>query len=184
MSVGGTPRLAQVEVCDSRACEISTQLVRGDQVSFVTVEQAKKVGCMTGDCPMALNDREMPADIVLQRDFVVVHDASGTVLNKCDIYVVRWTGGRRPTSYVPQVDMEIARRYFKGTTPVVGTIAAPVGAWKRIGLVRFIRYRRPKYSRPFEHEYTPPVMLYGCSNAFRLPLGNACIVDERGFVRP
>jgi hypothetical protein len=158
--------------------------VRGDYISFVSVEQAKNVGCGPDYCPMALNDKAMPPDIKLPAGFVLVHDASGGVFNKCDFYCVRWHGAIREKVEISPADREIARRYFKNARPQVGEVDTPVGPWRRICKVKFIRYRRPGYPRGFEHPYDPAVWLYGCDNALKLSLPGGCVVDDRGFVWP
>lgn len=191
--MAGGARLAEAEVCNDRACATTQLLVRGDKVSFVSVEQAKKVGCSTGLCPMALSDAKMPADVKIPKPYVLVHDVLGELLDRCELYVVRWRGGARRMSNSHPEAQQVAEDYYGATTQVsVGSVEIPRGSWTRVAKVRFIRYTRassPDVRRPrdYEHEYDPPVWLSVCRSptlAWKISLPSGCIVDSRGFVRP
>jgi len=174
-------RIAETEVCNSSTCSISHLLVRGDQISFVSVEQVKQVGVHP------LDDTKMPADITLPQGFVLVHDANGAIFNRCDMFIVKWHKGRSSLSNVHDNDVKVAQEYFGGGARLsVGSVEVPTGKWSRIGKIRFIRYRRHGYAKGFEHEYSPPVFLYSTNKplAWKLSLPSGCIVDARGFVRP
>lgn len=178
-----TARLAQTKICESGYCELGDLLVRGDQISFVSTEQVRAVGRHKLD-PVA-----MPSDVVLPDDYVLVHDPVGTLLNKCDLYVVRWRNATR--NRAPTVRPELlrsARAYFgSGSRITRGTVDIPKGPWHRVAKVQFIRYRREgDDSNPYEHEYDVPVSLLDSTRplAWRLPLPEGCIVSARGFVRP
>lgn len=176
-----TAKIAETEVCDSKECKISYLLVRGDQISFVSSEQARKVGVHP------LNDKQMPSDVVLPKNFVLVHDTSGTLFDACEMFIVKWLGGRKSISNVYEDDIKIAQEYFgSGTNIGVGSVEVPQGPWKKIAKMRFIRYQRHGYAKGFEHEYSPAVFLYSTQRplAWKLKLPKGCIVDERGFVRP
>lgn len=181
-SVGGEPRLAEVEVCDDKVCEAAHFLVRGDRVSFVSTEQVARYG------EHKLDQQKMPSDIRLPPYYVVVHDAAGRLLSKCDIYLLRWSrGALQVESDVHRSDLRAARDYFGKRARIRGgSVDLPSGEWSPVAEVRFIRYRRFGFATSFEHRYDPPVELMQTtrSRAFRLPLPDGCVVDSRGFVRP
>jgi len=181
-TAGGEPRVAEVEVCDEQACELAHFLVRGDQVSFVSTEQAERVG------EHKLDPRQMPSDIRLPPSYVIVHDAAGRLLSKCDIYVLRWSRGRLQTeSDIHRADLRVAKNYFGPEAAIRGgSVTLPGGDWAPKALIRFIRYRRFGFATLFEHRYDPPVELMSTTRplAWRLPLPEGCVIDSRGFVRP
>ena len=174
--------LAEAEVCDDEVCTTSHLLVRGDKISFVSSEQAARVGVHP------LDDTKMPSDIELPADFVLVHDTSGVLFDRCHMYIVRWRSAGKKLADVHQDDVKVAREYFgKGSRLNVGDVEVPEGRWNRIAKIRFIRYRRAGHARGnYEHEFDPPVYLYSTQGglAWKLRLPDGCIVDERGFVRP
>lgn len=179
--VGGEPRVAEVEICDEKVCEIGHFLVRGDHVSFVSVEQVRRVG------EHKLDPHRMPSDIRLPRGYVVVNDPTGRLLSKCDVYVLPW---RRKRSFSRQQvharDLAAAREYFGTDDLRNGEIVIPEKKWTRVARVAFIRYRRYGFTKPFEHRYDPPVDLFQHARplGWRLPLPEGCLIDSRGFVRP
>ncbi len=181
-SAGPDPRIAEVEVCENNVCELGHLLVRGDHVSFVSTEQARRIGERKLD-PVA-----MPSDIRLPPSYVLVNDASGRLLNKCDIYVVRWrTSRRREVSDVHRADLAAAQDYFGSSAQIrSGFVDIPRGPWKRVARVRFIRYSRFGFNKAFEHRYQAPVDLLSSIQplAWRIPLPEGCVIDSRGFVRP
>lgn len=178
-----TGRIAQTEVCDSKTCQTGTLLVRGDRISFVSVEQVKKVG------RHKLDAEKMPSDIELPGDYVLVHDTAGSLLSRCELFIVRWH--KAGTNLVPSKESRAvtdAREYFGRDVPLqLGEVDIPEGAWQRVAKVAFIRYRRVGNSGGmYEHEYDTPVFLYDTTKplAWKLALPNGCIVDARGFVHP
>jgi hypothetical protein len=175
-------RLAAAEVCDAGSCQTSHLLVRGDRISFVSVEQAKRVG----DHP--LDERKMPSDITLPADFVLVHDTSGLLFDRCHMHIVRWRGGRKKLNGAREKDVQVAHTYFGRNVAInVGEVEVPEGPWSRVAKVKYIRYRRQGNAKGnYEHPFDPPVFLYSTQRplSWKLKLPNGCIVDERGFVRP
>lgn len=171
--------------CSDEVC--TRVLARGDQIEFVSVEQAKAVGCKTGACPMALDEERMPSDIVLTPGFVLVHDTEGAVFGKCEFYVVRWKS-RQPNDvdFSSNADMRAAKDYFGTEEIEVGSVEIPRGPWVRVCRVQLIRYRRYGYAKGFEHPYATPVWLHECRKplAWKLALPEGCIVNERGFIKP
>jgi hypothetical protein len=180
------------EACNSRAC--AHLLVRGDQIEFVSVEQARRVGCGPGSCPTALDERRMPSDIKLPRSYVLVHDTTGFLLSKCELYVVKYRRARtNNVSSLHRDEVEAARAYFSmGDNPSdsirleTGSVVIPKGPWTRTAKIRLIRYRRHNYRMGFEHLYDPPVWLSSSSSsrAWKLSLPSGCIVHEQGFIKP
>jgi hypothetical protein len=183
-NAGPAPRVAEVEVCDNRVCETAHFLVRGESVSFVSMEQIQRVG------EHKLDPVSMPSDpdLIMPSTHVLVNDAAGRLLNKCDIYVVKWRNSRqRGRAEIDPTDLAVAEDYFgTGVPPRVGFIDIPRGPWKRVARVRFIRYSRHGANKPYEHRYDPPVYLLYCARplAWSVPLPDGCVIDSRGFVRP
>lgn len=188
-------RIAECEVCDEVACEIGDLLVRGDRVSFVSMEQVRRLGAKR----RIVNDRVEwtprmpPADVTLPSDYVIVHDTSGKLFSPCDLYVVRWN--RRPiidsedgSNRSAQI-MRSATQYYGPGVPIhVGSVEHVEGPWKRIpGKIALIRYRRVGVEKDtYEHDFNPPIDLYQCKTplAWRMPLPDGCVVTKHGFERP
>jgi hypothetical protein len=180
------------EACNSRMC--AHLLVRGDQIEFVSLQQARRVGCGPQVCEVRLDERKMPSDIKLPRDYVLVHDTTGDLLSRCEFYVLKYH--RTRTNRVSQLhpgDVEAALDYFSmGDNPKdtirleTGAVVTPRGPWKRVAKIRLIRYRRHNYKMGFEHLYDPPVWLSFSErdHAWKLSLPASCVVHEEGFVRP
>jgi hypothetical protein len=193
-AAGPAPRVAEVEVCDEEVCEVGHFLVRGDHVSLISTEQARRMGekrVSVADGESAWRDRngrQIVADIPLPPTYVLVHDAVGRLLEKCDIYVLKWRSSRRQMqSDMHQSDLRAAENYFGPQASIRGGfVEIPRGSWAPVTQVRFIRYRRFGFRNAFEHRYDPPVKLLSTSRplAWRLPLPDGCVIDSRGFVRP
>lgn len=180
-------RLARATVCESGTCSTSNLLVRGDCVSFVSVEQVEKFG------EHPLDEKKMRSDLWLPRGYVLVHDTTGNTLNRCDFYVVKWRGSgpRKSHSSNPEPsadELDAARLYFGSDGRFTrGAVDIPKGPWQSHTQVRFIRYRRVgMHGGNYEHKYEVPVELHYSTRplAWRLPLPSGCVVDARGFVYP
>lgn len=172
---------AQAIICNTQMCVPRDLLVRGDRISFVSAEQAKRTGIHP------LDDTKMPSDIVLPNDFVLIEDPTGKYLRKCDFYVLRWVDGTLKSG----VDTKVARvaaDYFGASTRLKqGTVDIPDGKWHRASQIAFIRYRRAgDLSGNYEHPYNPNVWLYDTDKpiGWRIALPTGCVVDGRGFVWP
>lgn len=188
-NVGPPPRVAEVEVCDNRVCETVHLLVRGNRVTLVSTEQAQRLGVNKAD--LRQGDGQVLAvtpDIRLPAGYVFVNDASGRLMSKCDIYVVKWRNSRRRESTdIHPTDLAVAEEYFGSGAPIrSGFVDLPKGPWKRVARVRFIQYSRFGSPKPFQHRYDPPVDLQSSKNplAWKIPMPDGCIIDSRGFVRP
>lgn len=188
-------RVAEAEVCESGTCSVGALLVRGDRISFVSVEQVKRLGAKrsTKDGKVVWEPRVPPADVRVPRGYVLVHDTSGNLLSRCDLYVVKWhkrsLGSIEVPEDLPTSQLNAAKKYYGKSTPIrIGSVDIPEGPWKRIpGKISCIRYYRAGVDRDYyEHEFDPHVELYDCARpiAWRLPLPDGCVVDDRGFVRP
>lgn len=183
-------KVAEAEVCDECSCAVSHLLVRGDVISFVSVEQTKLKGPLSDE--EKRNERKLPSDIKIPRNYVLVHDTTGTILDRCDMYVVRWrkTSVRNASNMRTDMNEEAlrnAQQYFGADDLRFGSVDIPKGPWHRVARIKHIRYRRVGvHSASYDHEYEVPVDLLYCKKplAWRLPLPNGCIVDERGFVWP
>lgn len=181
--LSNTPRIAIGKVCEDGTCERDEVLIRGDQVSFVSTEQVKLVG------KHKLNDLKMPSDIVLPADFVIAQDPTGNLLNRCDVYVLRWRTARTLRANAEHTELrKHARDYFGRNTPLqFGNVDIPETPWQRVAKVQFIRYRRAgELKGMYEHEYTPAVWLYDSQRplAWKLPLPEGCVITAHGFVKP
>lgn len=195
-------RIAEATVCDAKGCYDGHLMVRGDQISFLSVQrwkQLQKKGykreVQNGD---VIWTPEMPkSDIELPSGFVLVHDTTGELLSKCDLYVLKWRGkkstnaGKSDADLINEKLLRDAEEYFvsesgKELRPGLGVVEIPDGSWTKVASVQFIRYRRPGFVKPFEHDYDPAVDVYDCLSplAWRLPLPTGCVVDSRGFVWP
>lgn len=187
-----TVHLVEAEVCESGLCQIGHLLVRGDRVSFVSDEQAKKSGAKrTVRDGRVYWDPEAPKSDVksIPPGYVVVHDATGTLLSSCDMYIVRFISTTSGQDEISAEAISAAREYYgKNVRIKVGQVELPEGPWKRIsGKMNMVRYRRAgDLADSYEHVWDPSVSLYDCENpiAWRMPLPEGCIVDPRGFVRP
>jgi hypothetical protein len=137
----------------------------------------------------------MPSDLLLPRSHVLVHDTTGELLNRCDLYAVRWHTQRRSNAGAASGIADIstdalddAKQYFGISSRLqYGVVDIPDGRWQRFCRVQFIRYRRAgNQGGLFEHEYEPSIDLYACKSplAWRIALPSGCVVDERGFVWP
>jgi len=175
-------RVAVAEVCDINSCQQSKLLVRGDRISFVSLEQAKKVG------RHPLDEEKMPSDIFLPDEFVVVHDTAGILFDRCHMHVVKWRNSRKRMPNVRESYAQDAYRYFGEEAEItLGDVEIPQGPWKKVAKIAYIRYRRTgKHKGNYEHDFDPCVFLYSTQRplSWKLRLPNGCIVDERGFVRP
>ena len=184
--------------CDDNKC--TELLVRGDKVSFVSLEMADSLGCHEPACDLHLRDDKMPSDIdMISRSFVLVHDTEAAVLPRCQLYVLRWRGGKtRDASTPPSAVAE----YFGNERPKHGAVEIPEGPWKKVCKVRFIRYTRygvgvdpndrtnvvmrPGSHIDYEHGFDPCAILSVCKKplAWRLSLPNSCVINSHGFVSP
>jgi len=187
-------RVAEAEICESGLCNVGNLLVRGDKVSFLSVERyqefQKSGGSRREEDGRVIWEPEMPAsDVVLPGGYVVVHDTTGNLLSKCDLYIVKWYSLQGVSvSDLPHRELSAARKYYGAKTPIkVGSVDVPDGSWSEVGDVQFIRYFRAGHAQDtYEHMFDPPVKVYDCDSplAWRLPLPEGCIVDDRGFVWP
>lgn len=180
--------------CNEVVC--ANLLIRGDKVSFVSAEQAKRTGIHK------LDEGKMPSDIKLKRDFVIVHDTEATLFNKCDFHIVKWKSGRQPNDEgMTEEELKAAQGYFGEEARLkTGKVEVPAGPWKKVTKVRVIRYTRygvkavsadnfefdPKGHVDFEHIFSEAVSLEVCRSplAWKLPLPSGCSVTPHGFVVP
>lgn len=187
--------VVEAEVCETGLCNIGHLLVRGDRVSFVSVEQLKRSGAKRKvvDGRVYWDPAPPKSDVTMERGYVVVHDTTNSLLSSCDLYIVKWHQiYTRDSSGLDEISPEAlasAREYYGPKTPIrVGSVEMPEGPWSRIpGKMALIRYRRYGVDQDdYEHVWEPSVSLYDCARpiAYRLPLPEGCVVDERGFVRP
>jgi hypothetical protein len=192
------------EACNSRLC--AHLLVRGDQIEFVSAEQFRRMGGLKfqkespGPGWQHVDDDSddgywtPPSDIWLPRSYVLVHDTTGDLLSRCELYVVKWHRTRvNSVESMHKNDVEAARDYFSmGDAPTdtirleTGSIVIPRGPWSKKAKIKTIRYRRHGFKRDFDHTYEPNVWLSSTERplAWKLSLPSSCVVHEEGFVRP
>lgn len=183
--------LVEAEVCETGLCQIGHLLVRGDRVSFVSDEQVKKSGAKRSvkDGRVYWDPAPPKSDVVLPRDYVIVHDPTGTLLSACDMFIVRFFSTTISKESISTDAVSAARQYYgKNLRLRVGSVELPEGPWKKIpGKMQMVRYRRAgDLADNYEHVWEPSVHLYDCRKpiAWRMPLPEGCVVDARGFVRP
>lgn len=185
-------RVGRAEVCDTGGCDTAHLLVRGTNISFVSVEQWRAYGSpkreadLNGKMPP---ESELPSDITIPDDFVLIHDTQAALFNRCEIYIVKWHGsGAKHGRTMHPDDANAAREYFGSRSRLeYGDVEIPEGPWQRLCKTAFIRYRRQgEHAAPYEHPWNPHVWILDCQRplAWKLKLPNGCIVDDRGFVRP
>jgi hypothetical protein len=158
-------------------------MVKGDRVDFVRLDGT------IFKCP---------------RDFIVMHDVSGQDRRRCDFYVCSYSWKRCDVCDVDPVTLREFRKYYGNqAVPEVGTIAVPKGPWHRAYEIDAIRYRRRHVPQrgfkdiPYRHlwnddrhglgtfKYSVPVWVEENGlGAYRMPLPEGCVVDERGYVSP
>lgn len=175
-------------------CDLGFMLIRGDHVSFVSEEKwlrLKAAGYkrVEEDGRVIWTPRVPKPDIAIPRGYVLIHDTRGNLLSKCDLYIVKWHNAASILlSDLPHQQLKAAQTYFGAQTPIkCGRVDIPDGPWRELGPVRFIRYfRAGKQQDDYEHEFDPPVDLCDQKQplAWRLPLPDLCVVDDRGFVWP
>lgn len=190
------PHIVEAEVCETGLCNLGHLLVRGDRVSFVSMEQLKKSGAkrtVNKDGRVIWDPGPPESDVTISRSYVVVHDTSGVLFSSCDLYIVRWhrlyTRDNSGMDEISPAALSAAQEYYGNKVPIsVGSVEIPEGPWSRIpGKMALVRYRRYGVDQDdYEHVWEPAVSLYDCAQpiAWRLPLPEGCVVDERGFVRP
>ena len=121
----------------------------------------------------------------------LVHDVSGKILHRCDLFVAPYQIVNNEVSIKSAKVKKAAKAYFGvGEGDLLrGNVAIPTGPWHHIGNVSIIYYQRwgsKKKRGLYHHDFEFPVKLYEQKdkNAYRLALPDACIINERGFVWP
>jgi len=187
-------RVLEATDCTTGACYTHYILERGYNISFVSTEQVRRSGArrIVRNGEVFWEPRMPRADVTFPRGFVLVHDTTGELLNRCDMYIVRRKrGAKLAPEDVPENVYSDARSYFVDKNdrelPLAsGSVEIPEGPWVRLARVRLIRYRRAGFTLPFEHFYDPPVEVHYSRRTlgYRLPLPNGCVVDDHGFRWP
>lgn len=122
-------------------------------------------------------------------EWMIGHDPGGVEWPSSEALISRQRIRRgRLAGHVP----DQARRFYGHGVPVYGTrfkVPAPGVRWRKLGACEWIFYDRTGvHEGPFYHPFKPPPpLLVGDVDGqtfYRLQLGNDCILDERGFVKP
>jgi hypothetical protein len=143
-------------------------LVKGDQVSFVRARDGHV--------------------IYMPPSHVMVHDVHGELVRTCDLYVVPYVHTRNGASDSDKSLRKKAEEYYGKTTPLeMGTVDVPTQGWHRVAATYAIRYRRMgKHKGLYQHEFAelPWLEQNRSTLAFRLPLPDGCVLNDRGIVWP
>jgi len=113
-----------------------------------------------------------------------IHDESGSVLPKCEVFFAPQKRTREPAEMT-----RANRRYFGADhKAVVAWPDIPKSGWEEVGRVRKIFYVRRGRRAPggFHHPFNASrnVMLWKSGRCYRITLGDGCLVDDRGFRWP
>jgi hypothetical protein len=145
-------------------------MARGDIVSFVMTDGSV---------------------VELPKSFVLLHDPSGKLIDKCTLVCCRCSLQSRLVHTIPSRIHDYVVDYFGSDAVLVkGTVEIPKGPWHPLGTVKEIRYdRHGQYEDAFYHPFSdsdPGVELFrqGKGSAYLLVLPGGCKVDARGFVWP
>lgn len=143
-------------------------LVKGDEVSFV---------------------RQRDGHVIyLPPEFVMVHDVHGELVRSCDVFVVPYAFEGKGASGSDRSLLRYATEYYGKQTPLErGTVEVPVKGWQRVAETYAIRYRRAgKYKGLYEHKFSelPWLEKHRTTRAYRLPLPDGCVLNDRGIVWP
>lgn len=144
--------------------------------------------------------------LTVPKKFGLIHDPTGLVLNRCDIYITRYTISTKPVGAIPQRIAKFVDAYLGKETPRVRVaVEIPKGPWHRLGVIRTVHYVRrntedAKKDGLFYHDFdgsegplsytfsdrdpTTEILESRSMRAFKLELPDGCIVNERGFVWP
>lgn len=189
--------IAEATACDTCACYIRHIIVRGHNIKFVSEEQVRRSGAKRvvrptgpdGQNEVYWEPRIPRADVTFPSGFVLVHDTTGELLDRCDFYIVRLRG--QGAKNAPSDVLKDAKSYFidqyDHPMPLdYRSVEIPEGPWRKLARVRLIRYKRRGYVKPFEHLYDPAVEVHYSTRTlgYRLPLPYGCIVDDHGFRWP
>jgi len=120
--------------------------------------------------------------IVLPPDRWIVHDRSGLVLRKCDVFIVP----RVAPEKINSSSATRAKSYdAAGKRHMPGGFLIPTSGYVRWARVKEIRYTRPAGEGKF-HPYLVPVTLFShpAMEAYKLHLPEGCDVDAGGFRYP
>jgi hypothetical protein len=143
-------------------------LVKGDQVSFVRMRDGHV--------------------IYMPPSHVMVHDVHGELARTCDLFIVPYAHVKNGTSDSDKSLRSKAVDYYGKQTPLeTGTIDVPTTGWHRVAATYAIRYRRMGRHRGlYEHDFSELPWLEQSRDAlaYKLPLPEGCVLNERGIVWP
>lgn len=143
-------------------------LARGDVVSF---------------------DMDDDITIDLPKNFVMLHDPTGRIIDKCTLMCCPCAIDTRGPHTVPDGIHDYVLDYFGSDADLYkGRVEIPKGPWQPLGVVHEIRYdRQGEYEDAFYHPFRGSgVELFKQKRgrAYMLVLPDGCKVDARGFVWP
>jgi len=129
--------------------------------------------------------------IELPDSWGLVHDVSGSILHRCDLFIAPYSIVDNRVSIKDSNVKKAAKAYFgvKESELLTGTVEIPTGPWQYINNVSVVYYGKKGSKRKkglYHHDFEFPVPLYKQKDgkAYRLALPDACIVNHRGFVWP
>lgn len=121
-------------------------------------------------------------------DWGMVHDPTGTCINRCDVYLTRYVIKNPVVTQMEPKFASIARAYFGDLKNLVaGSVELPRGPWHLIGQVERIFYARyGNLEGMYYHPFKLPVDLHEQQGggAYLLSLPERCVIDSHGFVWP
>jgi|SRR5579863_1292183 len=121
----------------------------------------------------------------LPASYGTFHDPTGDSLPKCTIFF----GPFRKT-HTPVQNMSLRQeKYFgpKHRAVIAVLPEIPKGGWRQVGKVVKIFYARRGVRAPFKFHHPfkgKPLSLSRSGRIYKLDLGGACLVDDRGYVTP
>lgn len=129
--------------------------------------------------------------IRLKKNFGMVHDPTGRIANRCDVYLCEYTIDMDHSLKLSPTMRKVVNGYFGSDARVVrALVEIPSGPWQRLGVVETIYYARyGKHEGPWYHPFEdtePQVELYKSRScdAYKLQIPNGCIINDHGFVWP
>lgn len=127
----------------------------------------------------------------LKKNFGMVYDPTGRIINRCDVYLCQYTIDIDSTPKMTTNMRKVSHEYFGSDARLVRAfVELPKGPWNRLGVVETIHYARyGKHEGPWYHPFEdtdPQVELHksSCCNAYRLQIPDGCIINAHGFVWP
>lgn len=117
---------------------------------------------------------------------VIADDPTGHDFRSCDAYVLRVLGAGKGERVDRETSRAAEKWFGRGTKRKIVRLAPPRGPWKKVAMVRELRYDRQGELRDaYFHPFEVDVPLWkSADGSHRLALPDGCSITERGFVKP